>query len=372
MALNPYLPIFEVTRGQTVESIHYGAVAVSDPSGSLVAWYGDPETVTYLRSSAKPFQILPFLENGGQAAFQLSLKEIALMCASHSGTDAHVETIQSIQEKTGVLETELMCGVHPPFHAATAEALLKRGEQPSPNRHNCSGKHTGMLAYVKLKHSLSPYQEMGGNDLAYIDPAHPIQRQILNTFAEMCDLPVERVGLGIDGCSAPNFAVPLHRAAYGLARLCTPENLPPDRSEACRTVTRAMIAHPLMVGGPDSFDTHLMEVLQGRVICKGGAEGYQAVGLMPGALGPGSPALGIALKISDGDLVGHSRALSSPFGRARPAVTLEVLRQLGAITPAELETLSDYGPGFPVQNWRKLLVGEGRPCFTLERNERGG
>jgi L-asparaginase II len=368
MPQNPYKPIFEVTRGHLVESLHYGAVAISDSTGALAAWYGDPDVSTYLRSSAKPFQALPFLENGGQAAFQLSLREIALMCASHSGTDNHVETVRSIQEKTGVQETELMCGVHQPYHAATAEAMLQRGEQPSPNRHNCSGKHTGMLAFVKMRNQSSAYREEEEAPVAYIDPEHPIQRDILTAFAEMCGLPREKVSIGIDGCSAPNFAVPLRSAAFAFARLCDPGQLPLDRANACRTITRAMMEHPDMVGGPDSFDTHLMELLKGRIICKGGAEGYQALGLMPGALGPGFPALGIAFKISDGDLAGHSRAHSSPYGRVRPAVALEILRQLGAIREEELETLSDYGPQFPIQNWRKLLVGEGRPRFTLERS----
>jgi len=100
-----------------------------------------------------------------------------------------------------------------------------------------------------------------------------------------------------------------------------------------------------------------MEVGQGRIVAKGGAEGYQGVGLMPGALGPGSPALGIALKISDGDLK----------SRARPAVTLEVLRQLGALSSSELGLLSEFGPGAPVHNWRKIVVGQARPSFELER-----
>jgi L-asparaginase II len=368
MHQNPYFPIFELTRGPVVESMHYGAVAISDADGNLVAWYGDPDVKTYLRSSAKPFQVLPFLENGGQAAFQLTSREIALMCASHSGTDDHVETVRSIQEKVGIQETELMCGVHPPFHAQTAEKMQQRGEKPTANRHNCSGKHTGMLAYVRMKSRFPASFDMNEDPLPYIDPEHPIQKDILKAFSEMCEIPMERVSMGIDGCSAPNFAVPLRSAALALARLCDPKKLEDDRAGACRTITQAMNAHPDMVGGPDSFDTHLMELLKGRVICKGGAEGYQALGIFPNALGDGSPALGIAFKVSDGDLGGHSRAHTSPYGHARPAIALEILKQLNAISPQELETLSDYGPTFPIQNWRKLFVGEGHPCFVLERS----
>jgi L-asparaginase II len=348
----PYLPLFELTRGETVESIHAGAIAVVDVHGRLVAWYGDPETITFLRSAAKPFQVLPFLENNGQSAYQLTPREIALMCASHSGTDDHLAVLKALQLKTQVTEADLLCGAHYPFYEPVAEAMRERKEQPTPNFHNCSGKHTGMVAYARLKNEST-------ND--YILPDHPVQQEILQTFAEMCALPVESVATGIDGCSAPNFAVPLRNAAQAYARLCDPVNggvQPIHREEACRMIVSAMIFNPDMVAGPNRFDTSLMEVCQGRILTKGGAEGYQAVGLMPGALGQDSPALGIAVKISDGD---------SRF-KIRPAVVLEVLRQLGALSSTEMDILANYGPTFPVKNWRKIEVGEGHPCFQLNKN----
>ena len=363
---NAYLPILEITRGKVVESIHYGAVAVVDNTGRLVASYGDPAATTYLRSSAKPFQALPFLENGGQSTYQLTQREIALICASHSGTDEHVHLVESIQAKTGVTEAELMCGVHPAYHAPTAEVMRQRGENPTPNRHNCSGKHTGMLAYLRMKHKDEESALKAGEDLDYINPLHPIQQEIWQTFAEMCDLSIEQVNIGIDGCSAPNFAVPLHNAALAFARLCDPSPLSDRRAQACRLIFNSMTTNPDMVGGPDSFDTHLMQATSGRIVCKGGAEGYQSLGLRSGAAGITSSALGIAIKISDGDLAGHARPRSDPKGHARPAVTLEILRQLGAISEAELETLADYGPTFPVHNWRKIIVGEAYPCFKLQ------
>jgi L-asparaginase II len=119
-----------------------------------------------------------------------------------------------------------------------------------------------------------------------------------------------------------------------------------------------MISHPDMVGGPGRFDTLLMEVGEGRILCKGGAEAFQGIGLMPGVLGPDSPALGIAIKISDGD----------PKSRARPSVVIEVLKQLGALTTDDLEKLSDFGPRLPVLNWRKIVAGESHPTFTLQWN----
>jgi L-asparaginase II len=347
----PYLPIFEVTRGNIVESIHNGAIAVVDCSGNLVAWYGDPGAVTFLRSTAKPFQALPFIQHGGQAAFNLTQREVALICASHSGTEEQVRVVQSIQAKTGVLESDLLCGTHYPYDEPTAEAMRERKEQPTPNQHNCSGKHTGMVAYARW---------LGLPTDDYINPLHPIQQEILHTFAEMCNVQIEQVELGIDGCSAPNFAVPLSSAALALSRLCDPVTgkvAPPEGAAACQTIVSAMVSNPDMVGGPGRFDTRLMEVGNQRILVKAGAEGYEGIGLLPGALRPGSPALGVAIKIADGD----------SKSRARPAVTLEVLRQLGALSQPELDRLAEFGPTSPVENWRKIEVGQARPCFQLER-----
>jgi L-asparaginase II len=356
MTGSDYQPIYEFTRGSTVESIHYGAIAVVDVTGKMIASFGDPGAVTYLRSSAKPFQALPFIEHGGQAIFNLTPREIALMCASHSGTDEHVAVAQAMQVKTGVAEADLLCGVHYPIDDSTAQIMKEQQQKPTPNRHNCSGKHTGMLAFLHLK-ELSGHPVDEG--LAYIDFDNPIQREIMQTFASLCGLSENDVKVGVDGCSAPNFAVPLQNAALGFARLCDPDQgnvRPVERAAACRTITSAMIFNPDMVGGPGRFDTRLMETVHGRLVAKGGAEGYQGIGLLPGALGEDSPALGIALKISDGDV--KSRAVQ--------AVALEVLRQLGALSEAELGILSEFGPKQPVLNWRKLVVGEGRPCFQLK------
>ena len=353
MHTSTYNPVYEFARGETVESVHNGAIAVVDVHGNLIAWYGAPDSVTFLRSTAKPFQALPFIERGGLETYHLSSREIAVMCASHSGTDEHVDTVRAIQAKTGVEESELLCGVHDPFHKPTAMALLERKERPTSNRHNCSGKHTGMLAFVGMG-------EQFAADLPYIDPAHPLQEEILRTFAEMCDLPVERVRVGIDGCSAPNFAVPLRNVALAYARLCDPDAggvASGERAAACRTIVSAMTSNPDMVGGPGRFDTRLMQVTQGRLVAKGGAEGYQGLGLMPGALGPESPAMGIALKIGDGDA----------RNKVHAAVAVEVLRLMDVLSGDELEALSEFGPRLPVHNWRKVVVGQAYPTFELER-----
>lgn len=342
-----YQPIYEFTRGQTVESVHFGAVAIVERAGTLLAWHGNPQAVTFLRSTAKPFQALPFVESLAPQAFGLTLREIALICASHNGTDEHAAVAASIQRKVGLTEDHLHCGIHPPGHIPTREALQARGQAPTPNRHNCSGKHTGMLAHAVYR---------GWPLETYLDPAHPLQTSILACLAEMSSLPPDEIRTGIDGCSAPNFAIPLVRAAWAYARLCDPDGLPPARAQACHTITRAMTTYPDMVAGPGAFDTRLMQATGGRILAKGGAEGYQGLGLLPGVLAPGSPGVGITVKISDG----------AARSGVRSAVVMEVLRQLNVLSAEEWETLAECGPRLPVHNYRKILVGEGRPCFNLQ------
>ena len=343
-----YQPVFELTRGHIVECVHFGAAAIVDVHGALLASLGNPQLVTFLRSSAKPFQALPFIEHGGHKKFGLTPREIALICASHSGTDEHVEILKGMQAKIGISVDDLLCGTHYPIHAATADAMKVRGELSTPYRHNCSGKHTGMLAHAKL---------CGAPLENYIDFHHPVQESILEAFAAICGLPNEKVELGIDGCSAPNFAIPLYNAALGYARLCDPRDQTPERAEACQTITSAMMANPDMVGGPDRFDTALMQAGDGHILSKGGAEGFQSVGLLSGALGPDSPGIGIAIKISDGD----------PTDRARNGVALAILQALGALTESQLKQMSGYGPQLQLENFRKLKVGASRPAFVLNK-----
>jgi L-asparaginase II len=348
-------PLFETTRGRIVESVHYGSIAVVDSSGKLIASHGDPQTVAFLRSSAKPFQALPFVEQGGVEHFRLTPRELAVACASHEGSDMHVLTVKEMQKKIRIEERHLQCGIHLPSDVTAFKSLIKNDGQPTPNRNNCSGKHTAMLAYAKM---------MGLPLENYLDLEHPIQQDILASFADLCLLTVKEIELGVDGCSAPNFAVPLYNAALGMARLCDPHELSDARAEACRKITSAMTSHPEMVSGYGEFDCELMKAGEGKVVCKRGAEGYQIIGLMPGALGPGSSGMGIAFKVSDGDASRTSLDLAH-ITRVRPAVTLEILRQLGVLFSKQEQVLAGFGPVKSIQNHRGIVTGESRPVFKL-------
>ena len=348
-------PLFEVTRGNIVESVHYGSIAVVDANGKLISSYGDPKAVAFLRSSAKPFQALPFVERGGVEYFGFTPRELSISCASHEGSDMHVQTVRGIQEKIGVEESALQCGIHMPGDVEAFKSLIVHNKQPTPNQNNCSGKHTAMLAHAKMRGF--PLEN-------YLDINHPIQQEILTSFAEMCQLPIKEVELGTDGCSAPNFAVPLYNAALAMARLCDPRALSNERASACRKITSAMTTHPEMVSGYGEFDEQLMRAGEGRMVCKRGAEGYQIIGLLPGVLTPDSSGIGITLKVSDGDASRTSLDLVHTT-RVRPAVALEILHQLGALSSQQKQALASFGPELPVRNHRGIITGQSRPVFEL-------
>lgn len=340
-----YEPIVELTRAELIESIHFGALAIADRQGKLLASWGNPQGVIFLRSSAKPFQALPLIESGAADHYGLSLKQIAVICASHSGTDAHAETVASIQKAIGVSEGELLCGVHPPADRETSRRLEKAGLGPTENRHNCSGKHTGMLALSRF---------LGESGEGYVNFEHAVQRRILAAFSEMCELNPQEIRLGVDGCSAPVFAVPLHSAATAFARLADPRGLPEVRQAACQRIWSAMTTHPEMVAGEGRFDTCLMRVAGGGILAKSGAEGVLGIGIAPGVIGPDSPGLGAVIKIADGDQA--SRAIT--------VAGLQVLEHLGALDGEQLKHLASFGAR-ALTNWRGIQVGEIRPCFQL-------
>ncbi len=354
----PFQRLFEVTRGNIVESIHYGAIAVVDSYGQLLYSYGDPQTVAFLRSSAKPFQALPFVERGGVEHFGFTPKELALSCASHETAQMHLDAVKALQEKIGIHESDLQCGAHLPGDPEMLKKVIIENITPTANFNNCSGKHTAMLAHAKMR----------GLPLeTYLERDHPIQQDILTTFAKMCGIERDKVELGTDGCSAPNFALPLRNAALGFARLCDPESLPKARADACRKITSAMMAHSEMVSGFGEFDCELMRVGNGKILTKRGAEGFQAIGLLPSAISRETRGIGIALKVMDGDAGRMNDQLKSA-PRVRPAVALEILRQLGALNDPQLKQLAAFGPTLPVKNHRDIIVGESRPVFKLQNN----
>jgi len=312
-------------------------VAAVAPDGRLIARLGDPKLVTFLRSSAKPFQALPLVLAGGVEKFDLDGSDLALICASHAGLPIHTQRARSILERGGFTPEDLQCGVHFPYDEAVTRELQRRGEEPSVLHNNCSGKHAGMLLSCRLH---------GWPWADYLDPEHPLQRRIRREVATVCG--ADPRGIAIDGCSAPTFALELEQAALGYAALADPpERLGDERVAALRRIAEAMTEHPEMVSGPGRFTTRLMEVTGGRILGKEGAEGFYCLAVR------GPVALGVALKVADGG------------ERARPAVVIEVLRQLGVLSGEEIDELQPFYRT-PLLNHRGVEVGRLMPDLELE------
>ena len=329
--------LVHVYRGDFVESIHYGSAAVVDLNGEVMNSVGDPEFKTYIRSSAKPIQVLPVILSGAAEKYGFTPKELAVMCASHSGEDFHTDTVRGILKKIAVEEDSLACGVHKPYHKKTAKALFEAGLEPGKIHCNCSGKHSSML-------SLCAHHGWDLNDYVEID--HPVQQLMIDVMSEVCDIPRDDFWLGIDGCGVPVFGLPLKNMALGFARLSKPDAFSSKYDAPIRTITAAMNAHPEQVAGTDRFCTDLMRTMGGKVVAKGGAQAVYCVGFL-------DKGIGLAVKIADGN------------SRGRAAVVLKIMEDMGLINEDELNKLDKYR--YPkVKNHRKQIVGELKTVFELD------
>ena len=330
-------PLVQFLRGGHVESVHYGHVAVVDSSGSLIAWAGDPRVPIFPRSAFKPFQALPLAESGIFAKSGLGPEALALIAGSHGGTDQHVALVLRILKEAGAEPSALRCGAHVPYDEPTAAALAARGEAPTPLRNNCSGKHAGMLLLSR---------EMAAPFDSYIDPSHPVQRRIFERFAALLGEPFADAVPAIDGCSAPTPRMPLATLARAFSLLARGEDVSGRPVPGLAAIRDAMRSHPENVAGAGQLDTVLMQRLSGTLVCKGGAEGVHAAGL----LGSG---VGIAVKVADG-----SR-------RARKAAVLAVLDQLHGLSVEDRAALVPLDSRI-LRNSAGLAVGSVRPALALE------
>lgn len=339
-------PLVEVRRGGITESRHRGHVVVVEPEGKVVAQLGVPETVTFLRSSAKPFQALPMIASGAADAFGFTDREVALACASHNGEPIHTELAASMLKKIGLGPEALKCGIHEPYSVEVAQQLRERGEAPNVLQNNCSGKHIGMLALAL---------HLGAPTETYNKPEHPVQLAIGKSIAQFSGVPVEDLAVGIDGCSVPVFGITVKAMALAFARLIAPSDFDEATRNACERIVRVMSSYPELIGGTtDRLDTEIMRAAPGRLVSKVGAEGVYTAGVLPSEEWPSG--LGIALKIEDGD-----------DKRARPVVVIEALRQLGILRDESLEAVSRYA-FFPILNRPGEIVGEVRAHFELKQS----
>ncbi len=326
--------LVEVTRGEVVESIHRGDIAVVRYDGNVLYQLGNADYLTFMRSSSKPIQAIAVLEYGIVEKYGLELPEVAMFMSSHSGEKVHIDLLNEIIRKVRVDINTLHCGIHPPVSADAAKDLISKGQKPSSLHCNCSGKHLGQIAAVKAKGSpLENYDQLHGG----------IQPEIQDIISKLSGVEIEQIKLGIDGCGIPVYGMPLKNMALAYANLCNESFMNGRYGKSQNYILSAMKTHPEMISGKGRLDTELISHFGDRLIAKSGDEGVCCVGLT----GKG---LGIALKIEDG----HTRAIGP--------VIFEVLKQLGIINDEEMAPLNNlWNPS--IKNHKEEKVGEIRAAF---------
>ncbi|MFP4200031.1 MAG: asparaginase [Clostridia bacterium] len=330
--------LVEVTRGNLVECVHRGSLAVVDRAGNLRAYAGDPELVTFMRSAAKPLQALLLVESGAADSFGLTDAELAVTCGSHSGQQEHVDAVLSLLAKAGVDPKWLDCGIHPPLDSAARKSLYRSGDKPWEIHCNCSGKHAGMLAVCS--HLGLPFED-------YRKPEHPLQGMIRDVVADVAFLDAEEVVLAPDGCGVVVHGLPIMNMAYAFARLATAEGFSSERRESASRIRSAMRSNSLLVAGTGRICTAINGLNSQRFVAKSGAAGVYC-------LGDSREGFGIAVKVDDGN------------GRAAGMAAVEAARQLLLLDPEEEMILEEFRS---VQNTNLVRedVGHIEPTFALRK-----
>ena len=283
----------QLLREGIVESTHKAHAVICDDRGRVLTSAGDPEFGSFIRSSLKPFQAMAVTTSGALDQFKLTDRDLAIICSSHHGHIEQTRQAFNILWRCDVEPTALQCPT-------------PKG-QNTPLAHNCSGKHAGMLAVCK---------HQGWSLDGYLQRSHPIQRLIISQLSELLGMPADEFICAHDDCGVPTYLMQLSQMATLYAKLTGGKTLDMER------ICRAMTHHPMMIAGPDGFDSQLMQLAEGAVVSKAGAEGIQCIG----KVGDG---IGIAIKVVDGSK------------RAKYAITLYLMKQLGWITPDVSESLSE-------------------------------
>lgn len=297
-----FAKLVEVIRNSIVEREHYGLVCIIDSKLGVAYQIGNIDSYQFfMHSSFKPFQAIPILTSGANKKFDFSTKELAICCASHSGTKIHTKLVESVLNKIGLDSTYLQCGIHSPIDTEEQNFLIKNELKPNVLHNNCSGKHAGMLA-VCVKN--------GWNINAYTNENHPLQKEIFEHTKNLCNLKNDAI-LGFDGCGTPLWAMSLKEMCVGFLNLFTNKDYKP--------ILDAFIKNPFIIGGKNRQDSHIIEASSGNLIAKVGAEGLCLVANIKI-----NQVLGV--KIADGNM------------NARAFVLIEMLKKLGWLNENDINS----------------------------------
>ena len=291
--------LVDVTRALQLESWHGGVLVLAHADGRMLGIFGDASRKIFPRSAVKIIQALPLVESGAADHFGFSEAELALACGSHGGAGYHVALVGGVLARLGLGPDVLACGGHEPLDAKAQRELIQSGRTITRCHNNCSGKHAGMLATaVHLEETLEDYE------LAH----HRVQGRVKAALQDVIETDLTKVIPGVDGCSVPNWPVPVDRLAIAFARIVAGRGFASPRSEAFERLIQACWAVPEAMAGAGRFDTAILRRFPGEVFIKGGAEGVYCGGIR-------SLGVGFALKVDDGAQRAAEMAVSAVLAR---------------------------------------------------------
>lgn len=273
------IDLAKIYRGGDVESLHYGVACLANSDSILESW-GDSSTSFYTRSLIKPIQAKVMLDAG----LDVQDKDLAIVCASHNGGEDQILRVQDLMDKYLISEEDLKCGVF----------SLKRGKLPSRLHHNCSGKHSAMIAAAKIN----------SWDLTnYADIKHPVQSLIAKELIRLTG--TKNFNHAIDGCGVPTFYFSIGEMAKMFAKLVTEQDY--------LRIVKVMNQYPELIGGEKQIDSVIMKKYPNKFLAKVGAEGAIVIVNLESKES-------LLIKIIDGS------------SRARPHIVVSIMENLGWIT----------------------------------------
>ena len=293
-----------IKRGKLAEKIYEIYYILIDEDLNILSYSGNISYITYSRSTAKPFQLIPLLINNGHNYYNFNEKEISLMCSSHFAEDYHIETLNQIIEKIGINEDDLLCPKTYSRNKVIREEQIKRGYKESKLFSDCSAKHCQMIAYSLLNgypfldKNKIVYDNLRGKDdfYNYRILAHPVQQDILDIISFIYETPKKDIYVGIDGCGVPVFSSSIINMAKAYLKLILCKSGDQKIDNALNIIKSSMTKYPQMIAGSNGLCSILTSIFNGNGIFKVGADGVYC-----GGFKKDSKAYSIALKVIDGN-----------------------------------------------------------------------
>ena len=318
-----------ITRGKKIESIHRIKCLIINHENKILLSSDNDNDIIFPRSSIKLFQAIPFASSGAVSKYNLNSKQIALACSSHSGEKFHINELKKWLIKLSIPIKHLHCGIHNPLDLNSSNKLLLSGIKPNQLHNNCAGKHLAMLSScIANNYKIKDYLSFN----------HPHQISIKNTLELFCEKNLKKQDYGIDGCSAPQYALSLKNLSTALLNLLNSYNSKFKYKSEVNLLIKNILINPYMIGGTNKFDSQLINISNKKIFCKGGAEGVFLFAHITKKI------VGV-IKTTDGN------------ERALPSAVSKIMTKLNILSQDEKNKLSLWRRS-PIYNHAKNITGK--------------